>query len=171
VLDDGLIEFVAAKTNGVRDDHPSKGNYGYLGGSAPDVANHVPGRLMNRDLRADRGSQGLFDNLNLASARLVSAFLNRPVLDVGYATRYADDHPWFYEAMPGHDLGNEIPNHLFGGVHTAMTPSLRGRIAMMLPGVFHNMRLASAPTATTRFVPRSTATTEGSLTTIPLPLT
>lgn len=43
------------------------------------------------------------------------------------------------------------------------------RKAMMLPGVLHNIRLASAPTATTDFVPRSTATTEGSLTTIPFP--
>ena len=54
---------------------------------------------------------------------------------------------------------------------SAMTPSRRGRLAMMSPGVFQSMRLASEPTATTLLVPRSTATTEGSLTTMPLPRT
>ena len=52
---------------------------------------------------------------------------------------------------------------------SAITPSFSGLIAIILPGVLHSIRLASAPTATTDFVPRSTATTEGSLTTIPFP--
>ncbi len=54
---------------------------------------------------------------------------------------------------------------------SAITPSRSGRIAMMSPGVFQSMRFASTPTATTFFVPRSTATTEGSLMTIPFPRT
>ncbi len=52
-----------------------------------------------------------------------------------------------------------------------MTPSRKGLLAMMSPGVFQSMRFASDPTATTLLVPRSTATTEGSFTTIPLPRT
>ena len=49
---------------------------------------------------------------------------------------------------------------------SAITPSAKGRIATMSPGVFQSILLASAPTATTRPVPFSTATTEGSLITI-----
>jgi hypothetical protein len=48
-----------------------------------------------------------------------------------------------------------------------MTPSRRGRIAMMLAGVRPTIRLASAPIARTRFVLASIATTEGSLITMP----
>src|SRR4249920_3522033 len=46
-----------------------------------------------------------------------------------------------------------------------------GRTAMMLPGVRPNIRFASVPTASTRSVFFSTATTEGSLSTIPFPCT
>src|ERR671916_2639638 len=52
-----------------------------------------------------------------------------------------------------------------------MTPSLRGRIATMLPGVRPSIRLAAEPTATTLSVLLSMATTEGSESTIPCPLT
>ncbi len=48
-----------------------------------------------------------------------------------------------------------------------MTPSRSGRTAMMLAGVRPTIRLASAPTARTRFVLASIATTDGSLMTIP----
>ena len=55
---------------------------------------------------------------------------------------------------------------------SAMTPSLSGRMAMMLPGVRPSIRLASAPTASTRRPLRLSfciATTDGSLQTIPSP--
>ena len=54
-----------------------------------------------------------------------------------------------------------------------ITPVRMGRIARMLPGVRPIMRLASSPTASTCFLsPLSTiATTEGSLSTMPWPLT
>ena len=48
-----------------------------------------------------------------------------------------------------------------------ITPSRSGRIAMMLAGVRPTIRFASAPTARTRFVFASIATTDGSLMTIP----
>ncbi len=58
---------------------------------------------------------------------------------------------------------------------SAMTPSFIGRIAVMLPGVRPSMRLASAPTATMTLPPRfgssCTATTDGSLSTMPRPRT
>ena len=54
---------------------------------------------------------------------------------------------------------------------SAITPSARGLIAIIFPGVRSSMRLASEPTATVFFVPRSTAITEGSSTTIPLSFT
>ena len=54
---------------------------------------------------------------------------------------------------------------------SAMTPSLSGRIATMLPGVRPIMRLASVPTARMAAVLVLIATTEGSLSTMPLPRT
>ena len=56
---------------------------------------------------------------------------------------------------------------------SAITPSLRGRTAVMEPGVLPIISLASVPTATTLggLYFWSTATTEGSLMTMPLPFT
>src|SRR5689334_10611178 len=56
-----------------------------------------------------------------------------------------------------------------------MTPSLSGRMAVMLPGVLPSISLATSPTALpsckTRLVPFLTATTLGSFSTMPSPLT
>ena len=54
---------------------------------------------------------------------------------------------------------------------SAMTPSLSGRMATMLPGVRPIIRLASMPTATICPVLVLSATTEGSLSTMPRPRT
>src|SRR5690606_6593127 len=51
------------------------------------------------------------------------------------------------------------------------TPSFRGRTAMMLSGVRPIMRRASSPTASSRLVSFSTATTDGSRRTMPFPRT
>ena len=50
-----------------------------------------------------------------------------------------------------------------------ITPSRRGRIATMFPGVLPSIRCASTPTARSVFVFISIATTEGSFKTMPLP--
>ena len=54
---------------------------------------------------------------------------------------------------------------------SAITPSLSGRIAWIVPGVRPSMRLASIPTACTSDVRESIATTDGSESTIPRPRT
>src|SRR5215204_5766241 len=54
---------------------------------------------------------------------------------------------------------------------SAITPSFKGRMATILPGVRPSMLLAAPPTATTLSVLLSIATTEGSERTIPCPLT
>jgi hypothetical protein len=57
---------------------------------------------------------------------------------------------------------------------SAITPSFMGRTAEMFPGVRPSISLAALPTASTFLVPllrRCTATTEGSLQTMPLPRT
>ena len=53
---------------------------------------------------------------------------------------------------------------------SAITPSLIGLMATMLPGVRPNISLASLPTASTSRVFWLMTTIEGSFTTIPLPL-
>jgi len=55
-----------------------------------------------------------------------------------------------------------------------MTPSFIGRMATMLPGVRPSISFASLPTASTRLGPLElacTATTDGSLATMPRPRT
>src|ERR1700693_4461583 len=54
---------------------------------------------------------------------------------------------------------------------SAITPSFMGRTAIMLPGVRPNILSAPVPTASTLSVFFSTATTEGSWSTIPFPCT
>jgi len=54
---------------------------------------------------------------------------------------------------------------------SAMTPSFMGRIALMYSGVLPSIVFASRPTAYTFLVRWSTATTDGSFSTIPLPFT
>src|SRR3954467_9462740 len=54
---------------------------------------------------------------------------------------------------------------------SAITPSLSGRMAEIVPGVRPSMRFASIPTAWTSPVRESIATTEGSESTIPRPRT
>ena len=56
---------------------------------------------------------------------------------------------------------------------SAITPSLKGLTADIFPGVLPNIVFASSPTASTDFFPLSSiiATTDGSLRTIPCPLT
>src|SRR5215217_3906135 len=54
---------------------------------------------------------------------------------------------------------------------SAITPSFKGRMATMLPGVRPSIRFAAEPTATTLSAFVSIATTEGSESTIPCPLT
>ena len=54
---------------------------------------------------------------------------------------------------------------------SAITPSLSGRTATMLPGVRPIIRLASMPTATILPVVVLIATTDGSLSTMPRPRT
>ena len=52
---------------------------------------------------------------------------------------------------------------------SAITPSFRGRTATIEPGVRPSISLACLPTASTSSVRTSTATTEGSRMTMPLP--
>ena len=54
---------------------------------------------------------------------------------------------------------------------SAITPSLSGRIALIVPGVRPIIRFASSPTACTSPVDWSIATTDGSLSTMPRPRT
>jgi len=51
-----------------------------------------------------------------------------------------------------------------------ITPSLKGLMATIFPGVRPSIFLASSPTSRILFVLMSIATTDGSLITIPLPL-
>jgi hypothetical protein len=54
---------------------------------------------------------------------------------------------------------------------SAITPSFSGRIAEIVPGVRPSIRFASTPTACTSPDRWSIATTDGSLSTMPRPLT
>ena len=62
---------------------------------------------------ADRGGQGLLDQVDLAGARRKRRLLDRPPLDLGDPRGRADDHPRPREAVV-HHLADELAEHRLG---------------------------------------------------------
>ena len=109
VLDDRLVEFVPGDPDGVRYDHAAQGDDGDLRGAAADVHDHVAGRLMDGDVRADGRGQRFFDQEYLARSGLFRRFADRALFHLGDARRNADDDPRPYQRFPLVDLGDKIP--------------------------------------------------------------
>ena len=87
-----------------------------LGGAAADVDDHVAGRFVHREARADRGGHRLFDDVDgLARAGELCGFGHGALFDAGDARRNADDHAGMREAALMHLL-DEVAQHLFADV-------------------------------------------------------
>ena len=87
VVDDRLVELVAADADRLRDDDAAERDHRHLGGAAADVDDHVPGRLADRQPGADRGGHRLLDQVGLAGAGGQAGLLDRALLHPGHAGR------------------------------------------------------------------------------------
>ena len=119
----------------------------------------------------DRRGHRLLDDVDPARAGLVAGLLDRALLHPGDAAGHRDDDPRLGQMAALVHLLDEVPEHPLGDVEVGDDAVLSGRTATMLPGVRPIIRLASTPTATICPVLVFSATTEGSLSTMPRPRT
>src|SRR5262249_49854706 len=115
VLDDRLVHLVAADAHALADDDAAERDDGDLGGAAPDVDDHVPGRLGDWQAGADRGGHRLLDQVGLAGAGAEGGLLDRALLDAGDPGGDADDDARVCETVLV-DLLDEVTEHLLRDV-------------------------------------------------------
>ena len=114
VLDDGVVELVAADADRLAGDDAAQRDHGDLGGAAADVDDHVAGGLGDRQAGADGRGHGLFDDEGvLAGPRELCGLLHGPLLDAGDARRDADHHAGLGPSPLMHAL-DEVAQHLLG---------------------------------------------------------
>src|SRR3954451_20468705 len=115
VVDDRLVELVAADADRLRDDDAAERDDGHLAGAAADVDDHVPRRLAHRKAGADRGGHRLLDQVRLAGAGAEAGLLDGALLHPGHAGRHAHDHARVRPAVLVHLL-DEVAEHLLRDV-------------------------------------------------------
>ena len=87
VVDDGLVELVAADAHAAGVHHAAQRDHADFGGAAADVDDHRAGRFGNRQVRADRGGHRLLDQVHLRRARAERRLADRAPLDLRRAAR------------------------------------------------------------------------------------
>src|SRR3569623_1753916 len=92
VVDDGLVETVAADAYRGGVDNAVERNDRDLGRTAADVEHHRAARLTDRHAGADRRGHGFFDQIHLSRAGTRGGFLDRTPFDLRRAARHADQH-------------------------------------------------------------------------------
>ena len=116
VVDDGVVELVAADPRRGRVDDAVERHHGDLGGAATHVQHHGTARLVHRNARAHGGSHGFFDEIHAPGAGAGCRFLDRAALDLGRAIGHADQHTGTGTEVGGIvDLADEVLEHLLGG--------------------------------------------------------
>ena len=145
---------------------------GDLGRASADVDDHAAGRLADGKAGPDRGRHRLFDQARPAGARVHRRITHGPLLDLGHAGRDTQEHA---RARDQPDsivhLAHEVLDHLLGHVEVADDSVAERPDGDDVRGVRPTIRFASAPIASTFLVLVSSATTLGSLITIPRSLT
>src|SRR5690606_16664610 len=91
VVDDGLVELVAADPDRALVDHAAQGNDADFGSAAADIDHHRAGGFGNRQAGADGGRHGFFDQVDLGGAGAQRRFTDRAPLDLGRTAGHADD--------------------------------------------------------------------------------
>src|SRR5436305_4693846 len=115
VIDDRLVELVAADAHRARIHHAAQRDHAHLGRAAADVHDHRPGRLRDRQVGTDGRGHRLFDQVHLAGAGADRALADGAPLDLGRAARDTDD-----DARRGREelvvvhLLDELLEHLLG---------------------------------------------------------
>jgi hypothetical protein len=171
---DRLIHLVAADPERRAVGKAAQRQHRDLSRAASDVDDHGAHRLGNGKARADRRRHRLLDQPHLGRAGVGGGVADRPALHRRRARGDADD-----------DLGkrgkrdwaavrlvDEVLDHLLGDVEIGDDPVAQRPDRLDVVGCLAHHQLGGAPTALTRRMPStvSSATTEGSLSTMPLPL-
>src|SRR5215211_7869329 len=115
VVDDRLVELVAADADRLRDDDPAERDHRDLRGAAADVDDHVARRLPDGKAGADRGRHRLLDQVCLARACRQARLLDGALLHPGHARGHADHYARVRPAVLVHLL-DEVAQHLLGHV-------------------------------------------------------
>src|SRR6266850_1488082 len=91
VVDDRLVELVAADAHRARVHHAAERDHADFRRAAADVDHHRAGRVGYRQIGADGGSHGLLDQIHLARAGANRRFPDRAALYLSRAAGHADD--------------------------------------------------------------------------------
>src|SRR5215207_9663595 len=142
VVDDGLVELVAADADRLRHHDAAERDHGNLARSAADVDDHVPCRLAHRQPGADRRGHRLLDQVRLTGAGAEAGLLHRALLHPGHSGGHAHHHARVRPAILVHLL-DEVAEHLLGHVKVRDHPVLEGTDRLDRPGgpAEHSLRL------------------------------
>jgi hypothetical protein len=114
VLDDRLVELVAADADRLAGDDAGERDHGDLGGAAADVDDHVAAGLGDRQAGADRRGHRLLDEEHLAGAGGQRRVADRPLLDLGDALGHADDDARLDQGLAVVGPVDEVAHHRLG---------------------------------------------------------
>jgi hypothetical protein len=114
VVDDRLVHLVATDACRVGVDDPGQRNDGNLRRAAPDVDDHVSGRLRYGQSGTNRSRHGLFDQINLPRSRRHCRLADRALFDFGDSRRNRDHDARSNEALAVVHLHDEVTEHRLG---------------------------------------------------------
>src|SRR6185436_14114953 len=91
VVDDRLVELVAADAHRTLVDETAERDHAYFGCAAADVHHHRAGGFAHRKVGADRSGHRLLDQVDVGCARADGGLADRAPLDLCGAAGHADD--------------------------------------------------------------------------------
>jgi hypothetical protein len=126
VGDDRVVQLVARDANRLGGDDTAERDHGHLGRAAADVDDHVAGRLVHGQARADRGGHGFLDDVYAARAGLAGRLDHGTAFDAGDARGNADHHARTGEVAAAVHLENEVAQHSLGDLEVGDDAVLEG---------------------------------------------
>ena len=115
IVDDRLVESIAADAHGLRIDDTVQGNHGDLRGAAANVEHHGAAGLAHGHSRADGRRHGLLDEKHLAGSRAGGGFADGAPLHLRGSAGHAHQHPGTRaQELVLVSLVDEMLEHLLG---------------------------------------------------------
>src|SRR5690606_27462439 len=115
IVDDGLVELVAADPYRALVHHAAQRDHGHFGRAAADVDHHRAAGVRHGQPSADGRRHGFFDQVHVRGARAQRGFADGPALDLGGAAGYAhDDARAGRQNVARVDHADELLEHLLG---------------------------------------------------------
>ena len=172
VLQDRLVHLVARDPHRRAEDDAGERDHRDLRGAAADIHDQIAAGLLDRQPGADRGRDRLFHEVHLTRAGVPRRITYRPSLDLSDPGRYSDhDLRLDHSTEPPLRPRDEVAQHLLGHLEVRDDPVLQRLDDADLRGGAADHRLRLVPHGEDRVVVLVIDTIEGSLTTMPSPLT